>query len=172
MTPFSIIVAFDQHYGIGIANALPWRLKGDLKHFKTITTTVQDPQKQNAVIMGKNTWLSLPDGFRPLAGRQNIVLTRQSQFKADGAKVCSSFEDALMPDPKIESYFVIGGAELYKQAIVHPACVSLYVTHVKGHFNCDAFFPAFGPQFMLISAGEMLEEGSVTYQFCHYMKHR
>ena len=82
MKPFSIIVAFDSQYGIGKNGQLPWSLPSDLKHFKEITTAVTDPAKKNAVIMGRKTWESLPEKFRPLPGRVNMVLSQRGELKS------------------------------------------------------------------------------------------
>ena len=79
--PFSLIVAMDSQNGIGKNGQLPWHLPADLKHFKEITCTVRDPKKQNVVLMGRKTWDSIPEKFRPLPGRINVVLTRHPDLK-------------------------------------------------------------------------------------------
>ena len=120
MRPFSIIVAFDAQYGIGKNGLLPWNLPLDLKHFKEISTTVADPSKKNAVIMGRKTWESLPERFRPLPGRVNMVLSRDKKLELPLGVLCSqSLDDALAQlfSVDIENVFVIGGAQIYVQAI-------------------------------------------------------
>ncbi len=173
MRPFSIIVAFDREYGIGIKGQLAWQLPSDLKHFKAITTTTTRSDQYNAVIMGRTTWDSLPEKFRPLPKRLNIVLTQNKQLTfPSGVIAAECLEQALViEDPNVEHVFVIGGGQVYKAALEHPACRSIYVTHVKGDFSCDTFFPAISPQYMLISSSETLTENGITFQFCHYMKH-
>ena len=72
---FDLIVAADQNLGIGLNGDLPWKLKGDLKYFRNLTIQTQDRNKINAVIMGRTTWESIPDKFRPLPNRLNIILS-------------------------------------------------------------------------------------------------
>jgi dihydrofolate reductase len=93
--------------GIG---TLPWHLPEDMKHFRELTTG-------KPVIMGRKTWESLPERFRPLPGRQNIVVTRNAAYLAPGATVAGSVEAALAACGAAPEAFVIGGAELYRQAI-------------------------------------------------------
>jgi len=76
--PFSLVVAATQRGGIGLNNSIPWKLSTDMKFFKKVTSTTTDASKLNAVIMGRKTWDSIPQKFRPLPGRLNIVLTRSS----------------------------------------------------------------------------------------------
>jgi dihydrofolate reductase/thymidylate synthase len=172
MRYFSIIVAFDSAYGIGLKNQLPWQLPADLRHFKEITTTTNLPSKKNAVVMGRNTWESLPSKVRPLPGRCNMVLTHKPQADfGQGVLKASSIDEALgLVGADIDQVFVIGGAKVYASAIEHPSCRSLYITHIKSQFSCDTFFPRISPQFMLISASEEMVENGIKYQFCHYMR--
>ncbi len=173
MRPFAIIVAMDSKYGIGKAGGLAWHLSADLKHFKAITTQVNNPAKRNAVVMGRKTWDSLPEKFRPLPGRFNIVLTRDVQFKLpDGVLKFSAIDEALVNIPSdIENIFIIGGAQVYQEAINHPMCQKLYLTHVKGDFNCDAFFPPISQQFFPTSATEEASENSISYHFADYLRY-
>jgi dihydrofolate reductase len=79
--PFSIIVAATQSRGIGYNGSLPWRISGDMAYFKKVTTETMDKSKRNSVIMGKKTWLSIPEKFRPLSNRLNIVISSDPHFK-------------------------------------------------------------------------------------------
>jgi len=173
MRPFSIIVAFDAKYGIGKNGLLPWSLPQDLKHFKEITTAVANPAKKNAVIMGRKTWESLPSRFRPLPGRVNMVLSREARLDLPSGVLSSiSLDEALnkLSTADIENIFVIGGAQIYAFAIEHPSCHKLYVTHVQGEFDCDAFFPPISKNFITISASEPSEEGGVGFHFSDYLR--
>jgi dihydrofolate reductase/thymidylate synthase len=173
MRPFSIIVAFDSGYGIGKNGQLPWKLPADLKHFKEITSTVANPAKKNAVIMGRKTWESLPEKFRPLPGRVNLVLSKEGKLNLPADVLSSSsLDDALkqLSTPHIENVFVIGGAQIYAQAIEHPLCQKIYVTHVKGEYICDSFFPPITKQFFPISASEPAHENNINFQFSEYLR--
>ena len=174
MRPFSIIVAFDAQYGIGKNGQLPWGLSLDLKHFKEITTTVTNPAKKNACIMGRKTWESLPEKFRPLPGRMNVVLTKTGGLNLpSGVLSCSSLDEALnqLAEPIIENVFIIGGQQIYANAINHPLCQKLYVTHVQGEYGCDAFFPPISRQFFPINTSKPHTEGGITFHFSEYLRH-
>jgi dihydrofolate reductase/thymidylate synthase len=173
MRDFSIIVAFDSQYGIGKKGQLPWHLALDLKHFKEITIAVADPAKKNAVIMGRKTWESLPQEFRPLAGRVNLVLSKEGKLNLPSQVLCAqSLDHALsqLSSSNIESVFVIGGAQVYAQAINHPLCQKLYVTHVQGEYGCDAFFPPISRQFSRISTSAQYQEEGVSFHFSIFEK--
>jgi dihydrofolate reductase/thymidylate synthase len=106
--------------GIGKDGGLPWKLPGDMAYFRELTSRTHDDKKQNAVIMGRRTWESIPAKFRPLPGRLNVVLSRSGTAASfEGAhRVCSSLEQAseLLARPemqdKVESRFVIGGGQV------------------------------------------------------------
>jgi dihydrofolate reductase/thymidylate synthase len=137
---FNIIAAVDKFYGIGINNRLPWKkLKYDMQYFQNITTS-NLPFKQNAVIMGRNTWESIPHKYRPLPNRKNIVI---SSTLADGgnATVKASLDSALECCNDVDDIYVIGGSQLYKEALGHPGLENLYLTHIDKEYNCDTFFP-------------------------------
>jgi dihydrofolate reductase/thymidylate synthase len=174
MRPFSIIVAFDSQYGIGKKGGLPWHLPSDLKHFKEISATVTNPAKKNAVIMGRKTWESLPEKFRPLPGRINMVLSKQGKpVLPEGVLCAESLDQALeqLSSSNIENIFVIGGAQIYAYALEHPSCQKLYVTHVQGEHGCDAFFPPIPKQFFPISATEPQVENGISFQFSDYLRY-
>ena len=136
---FSVVFAATETFGIGMNHNLPWRLKGDMAFFRTLTTSTTDNQK--SIIMGRKTWDSLPERFRPLPNRQNIVLTRDTAFQTDDALVTHSFEEALQKCTG--SIFVIGGADVYAQALTHPHCEYVYWTQVRSidgtAIPCDTF---------------------------------
>ena len=115
---------------IGRENALPWKLKADLAHFKATTTG-------HPVLMGRKTWESLG---RPLPGRRNLVVTRDASYAASGAEVFASPDDALraVSDGKV---FVIGGAEIYRQLL--DRADAMILTEVGAEVAGDAYFPAF-----------------------------
>ena len=117
---------------IGLNNSLPWHLPEDLAHFKA--TTLGQP-----VIMGRKTWASLPPKFRPLPGRTNIVVTRQADWQAAGALVAHSMAQAVALCHAEEEVWVIGGAEVYAQAL--PLAQRAVITEIDADFDGDAFAP-------------------------------
>ncbi len=179
MINFSIIAACDQKNGIGINNRLPWDLKADLKHFSAITIG----QKNNTVIMGLNTWRSLPEKFRPLKDRLNVVLSQQPEVNlpADVLNFQSLDEALNALEQKnisakgghasgVDNVFIIGGAMLYAHAITHPACQTIYLTEIESVFECDTFFPAIPAEFKKTETRELNEENGIKFRFCVYQK--
>lgn len=170
MKPFAIIVAVDENRGIGKAGKLPWHLPSDLKHFSKLTTG-------GTVIMGRKTWESLPDKYRPLPGRLNIVMSRSPQLSEslpDGVfaahSLSESVEKAGTAQPT-KSIFLIGGGELFQQALHHPECQRLFVTEVMGDFECDTFFPEIEPSvYTRVKTSETFEENGLHFQFVEYAR--
>ena len=178
MNSFSIIVAVDQKNGIGKNGQLPWHLPGDLKHFKEITTQTLDPQKKNAVIMGRKTWESLPEKFRPLPSRINVVITSQKDFplpqevfKALSIREALALLDKSAWQSKIENIFVIGGALVFQEAITYPECQSIYLTNIEQTFDCDVRFPALPTSFKEVSRTPVRVENSMPFYFSEWRKH-
>lgn len=166
---FSIIVAVDEKMGIGIKNQLPWHLSADLKHFASVT---QDAPvgKQNAVIMGRRTWESLPEKYRPLPGRVNVVLSREFVFTerkpGDGVYVWADFNVALnFVYSFVNKVFVIGGATIFSRVIDSPYLSAIYITRVQGDFKCDVFFPAIPKGFKKVEESALHEEKGTKFRF-------
>jgi len=168
---FEVVLAADEEGGIGRAGGLPWHLPGELARFKRLTTEAP-PGRHNAVLMGRRTWESLPERFRPLPGRLNLVLSRSSGLRLpEGVLRASNLDEALeraAAAPLVHRIFVIGGARLYREALDHPACSVLHWTAVEGRHGCDVFVPAPGPAFRLVEEGERQEESGLAYRFRRY----
>jgi len=131
----NLILARSRNGIIGLNNALPWHLPEDLTHFKK--TTMGRP-----VIMGRKTWESIPEKFRPLPGRLNLVLSQSLKLEIKGARVVDSLENAIgLLDPK-EDIWVIGGANVYDQAI--NIADHEVITEIDADFEGDAKAPVFG----------------------------
>jgi dihydrofolate reductase len=129
-TRIALIAAVDRHRVIGRNNQLPWRLPNDLKRFKELTLG-------HPVLMGRKTWESIG---RPLPGRRNLVLSRDPAFRAEGAEVVHSPEEALQALSSSPMLFVIGGETLYRHFL--PLATDLFLTHVHTDVEGgDAFFP-------------------------------
>ena len=142
MRSFSIVVAFDESGGIGIKGKLPWHLPADLKYFKKITTHVRGPEHINAVIMGRITWESIPSEFRPLPGRINVILSRNRSLQKPEDVLLADSLNASLEDldqgsyqSQVENVYVIGGQQIFKDAVVHPLCQKIYVTRILKSFN-------------------------------------
>lgn len=128
---------------IGHRGAIPWRLPEDLAHFKQATLG-------HPVIMGRRTWDSLPARFRPLPGRENIVVTRDRAWHADGATVAHSLEEAL--EQSSTKAWVIGGAQVYAAAL--PYATTALVTEVDADYPGDAYAPTLDSSWALEAQGQ------------------
>lgn len=122
---------------IGKDGTMPWHLPEDLAHFKR--TTLGCP-----VVMGRKTWESLPPRFRPLPGRANVVVTRQTDWNATGATVAHALPQALALCAPAPLAWIIGGAEIYAQAL--PLADQVVVTEIDANFDGDAFAPELGAE--------------------------
>lgn len=128
----SLIAAMDKNRVIGVNNTLPWHLPADLKHFKTVTMG-------KPILMGRNTYESIG---KPLPGRENIVMSRQTNYAADGCTVVCSIEQALARVGELDAdeLMIIGGATLYEAML--PMADRLYLTYVDTEVAAgDAYFP-------------------------------
>lgn len=152
----NLIFARARNGVIGRDNTLPWHLPEDLAHFKQ--TTLGQP-----VIMGRKTWESLPPKFRPLPGRTNIVVTRQRHWQADGALVAHSLAQAVQLCPSDTPAWVIGGAEVYAQAL--PLATTAVVTEIEADFEGDAFAPHFDSSWQETSRVSGLAANGLHYHF-------
>jgi dihydrofolate reductase len=148
---------------IGKDNDLPWRLPSDLKYFKTMTDG-------NAVIMGRKCWESIPEKYRPLPNRKNFVVSRNKAFIAEGAVVTDDFKNILkMYSKSSEQLFVIGGAELYKEAFKHAE--RLYLTQIYSAVDGDVFLEGLEPKdWCLVDADDIIEENGFKFRFELYEK--
>lgn len=117
--------------------AMPWHLPEDLKHFRELTNG-------HVVVMGRRTWESLPERFRPLPNRRNIVISRNPDYTAAGAEVFGSIATAHAACPNAEKFFIIGGGELYRQAI--DDADGLELTEIHQAFDGDTTFPSFAQE--------------------------
>ena len=177
MVKFNIIVAVDSQLGIGKQGKMPWHISGDMRHFKEITCQTNSPSKKNAVVMGRRTWESLPEKFRPLPGRINIVLSRnpslsfpESVFRVESLDKAFNLIENNEFGERIEAIFIIGGGDVYRQAIARPDCENIYLTEVQGAFDCDVFFPSFKDQFQQTFSSQWVKENSIPHRFLIYSR--
>lgn len=141
----SIVVATDENGAIGKDNRLLWHLPADLKRFKALTTG-------HSIIMGRKTYESIG---KPLPNRRNMVITRQSGLKIEGAEVVHSLTEALVLCKNEAEVFIIGGAEIFQQAL--PLTRQIYLTIVHHSFPADTFFPE-------INSNEWIETEKIICQ--------
>jgi len=128
----SFVVAMDRNRVIGVDGRLPWRLPDDMKWFKEVTMG-------KPVIMGRKTYDSIPERFKPLAGRHNIVVTRNQNYQVEGATVVHSIDEALAAAGDAAEIIIGGGAQLYEALLLQAG--RLYLTLVDDAFAGDAYFP-------------------------------
>lgn len=170
MIDLELVVAADEAGGVGKDGKLPWRLRGDTAFFKRLTTTTTAPDRQNAVIMGRRTWQSIPARYRPLPGRLNLVLSRAADLALPEGVLSAARLDAALAQIEeraegIERAFVIGGGEIYRLALEHPRCRRAYLTRVAGRHGCDTFLPALPASFRLVEQSEPETEDELSYRF-------
>lgn len=201
----NLVVAADRKLGIGRAGGIPWKLKGDMKWFRELTTCPDpdavhsryrldtghrdkrrfpwdklpvelapdlpdsDAGNRNAVIMGRKTWDSLPAAYQPLPGRLNGVLSRTRLAGFQGShRVWTSLDEALTElraDGSVRRIYVIGGGEIYAQALARPDCRRVYLTSIDAEYPCDTFFPDPGAAFTETASSPWAEENGVGYRF-------
>ncbi len=158
----SLIAAVARNGVIGKDNQLLWHLPGDMRHFRETT-------RGKPVIMGRKTWESLPEKFRPLPGRLNVVVSRNADYDAPGAVLTGSLEEAIAKAENAEEIFVIGGAELYNQAL--PLANRLYLTELANDFSGDSWFPRTSPsEWQELSRSQPVEEAGLVYAFVVYQR--
>lgn len=146
---------------IGRGGVMPWHLPEDLAHFRRATLGAP-------VIMGRRTWESLPERFRPLPGRDNTVVTRDTGFLAPGAHVVRSIAEALATDAA--KVWIIGGGELYRA--IAPLATELVVTRIDLEVpDADTFAPIIDADWVLVDAGEPLVSATgLAYRFERYLR--
>jgi dihydrofolate reductase len=150
----AIIAAVARNGVIGLRNRMPWHLPEDLKRFRRLTLG-------HAVIMGRRTFESIG---KPLAGRNNIVVTRSPDWTGSGCRATRSIETALAAVQEQEAAFVIGGAEIYALAL--PLACRLYITEIERDFDGDAFFPEFDrSQWREVSREQRALGGAVSFSY-------
>ena len=156
----SIVAALARGGVIGRDNEIPWRIPEDARHFRVLTMG-------HPVVMGRRTWDSLPDPYRPLPGRRNIVLSRDPEWRAEGAERAGSLDEALDLVNGAPRVFVIGGAGVYEAAL--PIADELLLTEIDARFGADTFFPAWAPGDFVETARETLHsEQGFDYSFVAY----
>jgi dihydrofolate reductase len=154
-----LIYARARNGTIGKDGQMPWHLPEDLAHFKRVTLG-------QPVIMGRKTWDSLPARFRPLPGRVNIVITRQADWQAEGAWRATSIEDAMRLCGAAPDAWIMGGAEIYRQA--EPLASTAVVTEIDADFEGDAFAPTLSPAWQETARESHVAASGLAFSFVTY----
>jgi len=185
MKKISMILALDSKNWLWKDGDLAWRIREDMKYFKNITTSPLSNfppkgerigQKQNAVIMWRKTWDSIPDKYKPLPGRINAILSRSYTPEDDYWNICkySSFKSAVEKLSKredIANIFIIWGAQIYKLALESEYLEKLYLTRVEWYFDCDVFMDIDFNQFEELSIWEWQEnKKGIKFRFEVYKR--
>lgn len=159
----NIIVAMSSNFVIGKNNDLPWRLPSDMKYFKEMTSG-------HTVVMGRKCWESIPEKFRPLPQRKNIVVSRNEHYVAKGALVTNSLVSILKSHENSgEEVFIIGGAELYKEAFNYAN--RLYLTQIYSEVEGDVYLEGLDlSKWGLKDSSELHEENGLKFRFEFYIK--
>ena len=162
----SIIAAIDEKRGIGKDNGLITHFKEDMKHFRDLT-------RGHIIIMGRKQFESKEQQGKPLPNKVNIVITRQSGYNGNGAVVVSSLQEAIEKAKEIEKeeIFIIGGGQIFKEALDQGVVDILHLTLVKGDYHADTFFPEY-PEFTKVISEEHGESDGYEYTFMDLVKGR
>jgi len=162
----NLIVCLDDKNGIGKNNKLAWSLKHDLKHFSKITTNT-------IVIMGRNTWNSLP--VKPLKNRLNLVLSKsiystnyENTFFFSTFLLLNEFLKNIESNNEI---FIIGGKSIYEYFLKENLIKKIYMTKINHNYNCDVFFPNIdlNDKFKIISNSDYIIENNIKYKYIEYI---
>lgn len=156
----SLIVAHDVNFVMGKDNKMPWHIKEDLAYFKKMTMG-------KAMVMGRKTFESIG---KALPGRLTVIVTRNTEYKAEGAQVVQDFEKAIqIASHYADEVMVIGGGEIFNLAL--PIADRLYVTLIEKPYEGDTFFPNYGEEWQVVEESEeKVNDDGTRYKFLVYEK--
>ena len=158
----SLVAAVARDGVIGRGGTIPWRIREDARRFRALTTG-------HPVVMGRRTWDSLPHSFRPLPDRRNVVVTRDGDWHAHGAERAASLDDAFRAIEGAPQVFVIGGGELYAEALARAD--ELLLTEVDADVEGDTFFPSWDrAAFREESRERHVSETGIPFSFVRYVR--
>ncbi|XP_074532957.1 dihydrofolate reductase [Halichoeres trimaculatus] len=176
--PVRVIAAVCRDMGIGKNGTLPWNLPSEFQYFLNTVTRVSKPGKMNLMVWGKVCWFSNPETLFPIPNNLHVVLSKTLSTVPDHAHfLCQDFESAILLATRppladlIETIWVVGGTQVYKEALDHPWCDLVYLTDIMADFDCDVFFPeldrgVFKEQERFPGVpGKIQEENGIKYRF-------
>ncbi|KAJ8379055.1 hypothetical protein AAFF_G00231460 [Aldrovandia affinis] len=148
--PIRVIAAACSNMGIGKAGQMPWNLPKEFQFFLDTIRAVSRPGKKNLMIWGRSTWFSFPENLHPITNGIHVVLSHTLSAVPEHAHhLCHDFDSAVQLascgpiSEQVETIWVNGGAEVYREALGHPWCDLVYLTDIRAEFHCDTFFPLF-----------------------------
>jgi dihydrofolate reductase len=154
----AIVVAYARDGVIGREGTLPWRLPSDMRHFRELTS-------EGTVLMGRRTFESIPERFRPLPQRRNLVLSSNRDYAPDGAEAFADLPAALAACG--DECFVIGGETVYRETL--PLAERVYATEIEERVRGDTYFPVLASEeWRCIERSEALRENGHSFSFCVY----
>ncbi|XP_013872027.1 dihydrofolate reductase [Austrofundulus limnaeus] len=181
--PVRLIAAICNDRGIGKDGALPWSLPTEFQYFLNTITRVSRPGNMNLIIWGHLSWNSRPENMLPLANSLHVVLSKTLTTVPDQAHfLCRDFESAvrLAAEPPLagimETIWVLGGTQVYEDALKHPWCDLLYLTDVMADFDCDVFFPEFDRKLFRLQdrfpdvPSDIQEENGIKFKYQVFKK--
>jgi dihydrofolate reductase len=171
----NIIVAICKNTnGIGLKNSLPWKFKRDMKYFSLLTKQNFSDKQRNVVLMGRKTWESIPNKFKPLKERMNIIISSSLSINQENALSFNSIEKSLdyCKNNNYSNIWVIGGVSIYKYFIDNNLLKSIYITEIDKYYECDTFFPNIDKdKWILDEQYTFIErENDVNLTFKHFYK--
>ena len=165
----NIIVAMCKNRGMGFKNTIPWHLSSDLQRFKYLTTSFEN---KNNVIMGRKTWDSLPNKYKPLPKRKNIIISSKKDIiKQENVIVYNDINLIKNHYTEInKNTWIIGGTQIYNYALENDLVNSILVTIIDNEFECDVFFPKIPSKFQLKYESPYKLENNIIYKYQQWVK--
>ncbi len=165
----NIIVAMCKNRGMGFKNTIPWHLSSDLQRFKYLTTSFEN---KNNVIMGRKTWDSLPNKYKPLPKRKNIIISSKKDIiKQENVIVYNDINLIKNHYTEInKNTWIIGGTQIYNYALENDLVKSILVTVIDNEFECDVFFPEIPSKFQLKHESPYKLENNIIYKYQQWVK--
>lgn len=165
----NIIVAMCKNRGIGFQNTIPWHLSADLQRFKYITTSYEN---KNTIIMGRKTWDSLPDKYKPLPKRKNIIISSKKDIIEQENVIIYNDINLIKKNYKElhRNTWIIGGTQIYKYALENDLVNNILITVIDKDIKCDVFFPKIPSKFQLRYETPYKLENNILYKYQQWTK--
>ncbi len=166
----SLIVAHDESRGIGRNGAIPWHIPGELRWVRQITLESAAAGCENALIMGRSTYESLPENRRPLPGRMNIVISQQDFPGTVAARSLDQAVSILAESAQLDRAYIFGGQRLYTEALANKIPEELFISLIPGSHDCDVFFPEVSEENYRLQESRPATYGEVTVMHQRFIR--